>query len=155
KDLDLISVVVRVPLHRDLVMKALQAGKAVYCEWPLGNGLKEAQEMADLARKKALPNMSGLQSRSDPTIRYARELIDQDYVGEVLLANLKIIAGAQLERGPGRIWQGIRSNGANPLTIPGGLAWIRWPIFWASSPRYRRASPRALPSGATRRRAKP
>ena len=120
KDLDLISVVVRVPLHRELVMKALQAGKAVYCEWPLGNGLKEAQEMADLARKQGSTTMSGLQSRSDPVIRYARELIDQGYVGEVLLANLKIIAGAQLERGPGRIWQGIRSNGANPLTIPGG-----------------------------------
>ena len=120
KDLDLISVVVRVPQHHELVMKALQAGKAVYCEWPLGNGLKEAQEMADLARKKAVPTMSGLQSRSDPTVRYARELIDQDYVGEVLFANMKIIAGAQLERGPGRIWQGIRSNGANPLTIPGG-----------------------------------
>ena len=120
KDLDLICVVVRVPRHRELVMKALHAGKAVYCEWPLGNGLKEAQEMADLAREKGVPNMSGLQSRSDPAIRYSRELIDQGYVGEVLFANLKIIAGAQLERGPGRIWQGIRSNGANPLTIPGG-----------------------------------
>ncbi|MFS8087298.1 MAG: Gfo/Idh/MocA family protein, partial [Acidobacteriota bacterium] len=120
RDLDLICVVVRVPAHHGLVMKALHAGKAVFCEWPLGNGLKEAQEMADLARKKAVPNMSGLQSRSDPVIRYARELIDQDYIGEVLFANLKIIAAAQLERGPGRIWQGIRSNGANPLTIPGG-----------------------------------
>ena len=119
-ELDLISVVVRVPLHYELVMKALQAGKAVYCEWPLGNGLKEAQEMADLARSKGVPNMSGLQSRSDPTIRYARELIGKNYVGEILFANLKIIAGAQLERGPGRIWQGMRSNGANPLTIPGG-----------------------------------
>lgn len=120
KDIDLVTVVVRVPLHRALVLKALQAGKAVYCEWPLGNGLKEAQEMADLARKKGVPTMAGMQSRSSPGIRYARELIDQGYVGDVLFANLKIIAGAQLERGPGRIWQGIRSNGANPLTIPGG-----------------------------------
>jgi len=120
KDIDLITVVVRVPLHRALVMKALQAGKAVYCEWPLGNGLKEAQEMADLARKKGVLTMAGMQSRSAPPIRYARELIDQGYVGEVLFTNLKIIAGAQLDRGPGRIWQGIRSNGANPLTIPGG-----------------------------------
>jgi len=120
KEVDLISVVVRVPLHHRMVMKALQAGKGVYCEWPLGNGLKEAEEMADLARKNAVPNMVGLQSRSDPTVRYARELIEQGYVGEVLFANLKVIQGAQLVRGPGRIWQGIRSNGANPLTIPGG-----------------------------------
>jgi len=113
-------VVVRAPKHHGIVMKALRAGKGVYCEWPLGNGLKEAEEMADLARKNAVPTMVGLQARSDPTVRYARELIEQGYLGEVLFANLKIIAGAQLERGPGRIWQGIRSNGANPLTIPGG-----------------------------------
>ncbi len=120
KEVDLVSVVVRAPLHYKIVMKALQAGKAVYCEWPLGNGLREAQEMADLARNNALPNMVGLQSRSDPTVRYARELIEQGYVGEVLFANLKIITVAHLERGHGRIWQGSRSNGANPLTIPGG-----------------------------------
>jgi predicted dehydrogenase len=49
-DIDLVSVVVRVPQHHALVMKALAAGKAVYCEWPLGNGLKEGEEMA--AREK-------------------------------------------------------------------------------------------------------
>ena len=29
---------------------------------------------------------------------------------------------AQLQRGPGRIWQGVRANGANTLTIAGGHA---------------------------------
>ena len=29
---------------------------------------------------------------------------------------------AVLERGPGRIWQAVRANGANPLTIAGGHA---------------------------------
>jgi len=120
KEVDLVSVVVRAPSHHRIVMKALQAGKGVYCEWPLGKDLGGAEEMADQARKSAVPNMVGLQARSDPTVRYARELIEQAYLGEVLFANLKIIPGAQLERGNGRIWQGIRSNGANPLTIPGG-----------------------------------
>src|SRR5438093_3614989 len=34
-DIDVVTVVVRVPKHHELVMKALEAGKAVYCEWPL------------------------------------------------------------------------------------------------------------------------
>ena len=34
-DIDLVSVSVRVPLHHDMVMAALHAGKHVYCEWPL------------------------------------------------------------------------------------------------------------------------
>src|SRR2546430_5702355 len=34
-DIDLVVVCVRVPGHHDLVMEALEAGKAVFCEWPL------------------------------------------------------------------------------------------------------------------------
>src|SRR5687767_4702746 len=33
-DVDLVAVVVRVPGHYDLVMRALEANKAVFCEWP-------------------------------------------------------------------------------------------------------------------------
>ena len=40
----------------------------------------------------------------------------------MLTANLSTVAQAQLQRGPGRIWQGVRANGANTLTIAGGHA---------------------------------
>src|SRR5678815_3420420 len=121
-EVDLIVVCVRVPGHRELVMAGLQAGKAVCCEWPLGATLAEAQEMAGLARQRSLKSIVGLQARSDPAILYARDLIQQGYIGEVLTANLNTVAQAQLQRGPGRIWQGIRANGANTLTIAGGHA---------------------------------
>ena len=121
-DVDLIVVCVRVPGHRDLVMAGLQAGKAVLCEWPLGANLAEAEEMAGLARQRSLKTIVGLQARSDPTILYARDLVQEGYIGEVLTANLSTVAQAQLQRGPGRIWQGVRANGANTLTIAGGHA---------------------------------
>jgi len=121
-DVDLLVVCVRVPGHRELVMAGLQAGKPVFCEWPLGANLAEAEEMAGLARQRSLPTIVGLQARSDPAILYARDLIQQGYVGEVLTANLSTVAQAQLQRGPGRIWQGNRANGANTLTIAGGHA---------------------------------
>ena len=121
-DVDLIVVCVRVPGHRELVMAGLQAGKPVFCEWPLGANLAEAEEMAGLARQRSLPTIVGLQARSDPAILYARDLIQQGYIGEVLTANLNTVAQAQLQRGPGRIWQGVRANGANTLTIAGGHA---------------------------------
>src|SRR6266568_5104920 len=35
-DVDVVAVTVKVPHHRQLVSAALAAGKAVYCEWPLG-----------------------------------------------------------------------------------------------------------------------
>ena len=121
-EVDLVVVCVRVPGHRELVVGGLQAGKPVFCEWPLGANLAEAEEMAGLARQRSLPTMVGLQGRSDPTILYARDLIQQGYIGEVLTASLSTVAQAQLQRGPGRIWQGARANGANTLTIAGGHA---------------------------------
>jgi len=121
-EVDLIVVCVRVPGHRDLVMAGLQAGKPVFCEWPLGANLAEAEEMAGLARQRSLKTMVGLQARSDPAILYARDLLQAGYIGDVLTANLSTVAQAQLQRGPGRIWQGVRGNGANTLTIAGGHA---------------------------------
>ena len=110
-EIGLVVVCVRVPGHKDLVMAGLHAHKAVCCEWPLGATLAEAQEMATCAK-----------ARSDPTLMYARDLIREGYIGDVLTANLRVISQQALERGAGRIWQGDRTNGAHTLTIAGGHA---------------------------------
>jgi predicted dehydrogenase len=121
-NVDLVVVCVRVPGHRELVMAGLQSGKPVLCEWPLGKNLAEAQEMARLASQRSLKTIVGLQARSAPAILYARDLIREGYLGEVLTAHLSCVVQAQLQRGPGRIWQGVRANGANVLTITAGHA---------------------------------
>lgn len=119
-DVDLIAVVVRVPLHKQLVMAAIEAKKPVCCEWPLGAHLADATEMADSAKAAGLQTLVGLQAQSDPAVMHARALIANDEIGEVVTVNLSVMVGAITERGDGRIWQGIRANGANPMTIPGG-----------------------------------
>jgi predicted dehydrogenase len=121
-DIDLVAVVVRVPGHHRLVMRALEAGKAVFCEWPLGASLAEAEAMANLAAGRAASTAVGLQARSDPAFRYARELVQQGYIGEVVSASMSAVSQAVTRRGVGRIWQGDRRNGANTLTIAGGHA---------------------------------
>jgi predicted dehydrogenase len=119
-DIDLITVVVRVPLHKQLVMPAIEANKPVCCEWPLGAHLAEAKEMADSANAAGLPTLVGLQAQSSPAVMYARDLVANDEIGEIVTVNVSVMVGAVTERGDGRIWQGIRKNGANPMTIPGG-----------------------------------
>ena len=52
-DIDVVAVTVKVPQHRELVSAALAAGKAVYCEWPLGRDLDDARAMAALAARSA------------------------------------------------------------------------------------------------------
>jgi predicted dehydrogenase len=69
-DIDVVAVTVKVPEHRAVVLAALEAGKHVYCEWPLGRDLAEAQEMA-AAVKPGQHAMIGLQALSAPAIRHA------------------------------------------------------------------------------------
>jgi len=65
-DVDLLVVCVRVPGHRELVMAGLQAGKPVFCEWPLGANLAEAEEMAGLARQRSLKTIVGCRRAATP-----------------------------------------------------------------------------------------
>ncbi len=85
-DIDLIAVTVRVPFHLELVKAAVDAGKHVYCEWPLGNGLAEAEVMAEMVRAKGVVGVAGTQARVTPEILYLRQLVQDGYVGEVLAA---------------------------------------------------------------------
>src|SRR5712671_7878711 len=85
---DVVAITVKVPYHRELATAALEAGKAVYCEWPLGNGLREAEALAALAKKQGVLAVAGLQARSAPAVAYVRDLVEDGYVGEVLSATL-------------------------------------------------------------------
>jgi predicted dehydrogenase len=121
-DVDLVVITVRVPYHRELVTAALDAGKPVLCEWPLGNGLAEAVELADLARSRGLPTAVGLQARSAPAVRYLRDLVADGYVGEVLSTTVVGSGGpwgAQVESA-NQHYLLDADNGATMLTIPFG-----------------------------------
>jgi predicted dehydrogenase len=118
---DLVVVAVKVPHHLELVTAALEGGKSVYCEWPLGNGLDEAVRMAELAKRQGVRAVVGLQARAAPVINYVRDLIAQNYVGEVLSTTL-VGAGmhwGELVDGP-NAYTLDRKNGATLLTIPFG-----------------------------------
>ncbi len=119
-ELDAVAVVVRVPLHHRLTMDALEAGKSVYTEWPLGANLGEAQEMADLARRQGVRTMVGLQGRCSPAVLTLKELIDDGYVGDVISCHLAQFSSGVLTRTSDRTWQRDRALGATTLTIPFG-----------------------------------
>ena len=98
-DVDLVVVTVKVPHHFELVSAAIQAGKSVYCEWPLGNGLQEAVELEQLAQKHKVHTVVGLQSRTTPEVNFIRDLIRDGYVDEVLsvlLIGSGMIGGAMI-----------------------------------------------------------
>src|SRR6266436_5785204 len=119
-DIDVVAVTVKVPLHRQLVCAALAAGKAIYCEWPLGRDLDDARAMAALAAEQGAPTAVGLQARQAPAIEFARELLRDGYVGEVLsttMVGLSVPGGVV---GQPNAYMLDKANGANVLTIAVG-----------------------------------
>src|SRR5207249_317149 len=122
-DVDVVAITVKVPYHLELATAALGAGKAVYCEWPLGTGLKEAETLAALAKKKGVLAVAGLQARSAPSVAYAHDLIKQGYVGEVLSTTL---IGSGMGWGPTvepyNAYLNDKKNGATMLSIALGHA---------------------------------
>jgi predicted dehydrogenase len=119
-DIDVVAVTVRVPHHRELVVAALAAGKAVYCEWPLGRDLDEARLMTALAAEHGVPTVVGLQARQDPAIEFVQELLRDGYVGEVLSTTMVGLSVPGDVVGQPNAYMLDKANGANVLTIAVG-----------------------------------
>jgi predicted dehydrogenase len=118
-DVDLVTISVKVPDHYGPVMAAIEAGKHVYCEWPLGRDTGEAERMLAAAQRRGIRHAVGLQGQMSPAINYVKDLVADGYVGRVLSATMIGCApnwGASIDRA----YQADSANGANLMTITGG-----------------------------------
>jgi predicted dehydrogenase len=118
--IDAVAVVVRVPSHYAPAKAALEAGKHVYCEWPLGRNTAEAVELAALAKAKSLVTAVGLQARVHPALMHMKQLVEGGFVGEVLAVHVSLFREGVLSRPSNRAWQRDVELGANTLTIAAG-----------------------------------
>jgi len=84
--IDIVTVAVKVPAHRDLVLAALKAKKAVYCESPLGASMAESEEMA--AAATSVHTAIGLQGRLNPSVRRAADIIASGQLGRLMSARV-------------------------------------------------------------------
>src|SRR6059036_3817373 len=119
-DVDVVAVTVKVPHHRELVSAALSAGKAVYCEWPLGRDLDDARAMAKLAAEQGVRTVVGLQARQAPAIEFVRELLGDGYVGEVLSTTMIGVSVPGDVVVQPNVYMLDRNSGANLLTVAVG-----------------------------------
>lgn len=126
-DVDIVTVAVKVPAHFEVVRAAIDAGKHVYCEWPLGDSLAQAEELALLARRHRVLAVVGTQARASPEVEYLKRLLSDGFIGELLSTTLVARGGAMQGGGaiPTKKTFGYlldRKNGATMLTVPVGHA---------------------------------
>jgi predicted dehydrogenase len=82
-DVDLVVVSVKVGMHYQLAKPALEAGKDVFVEWPLGASLAESEELTKLADKKGVKTIVGLQARASPLVVRLKELVGEEGQGKI------------------------------------------------------------------------
>jgi predicted dehydrogenase len=115
----LVLVSVKAPQHREAAMAAIEAGKAVCVEWPMGANLAESEALAAAALSAGVRSFVVLQARAAPPVVHALELIRRGYLGRPISA---AIQGSYSYWGD-PVASGYSAdvrNGANVLTIPGG-----------------------------------
>ena len=122
-EIDVVDVCVRAPSHYEVAMAALEAGKHVFCEWPLGANSAQADEMASLAEARGVRTMVGLQSRYAPSFQRFRQLVQEGYLGRTVSANMTMfLPGLGRPRPEAAVWSTQREAGAHTLSIATGHA---------------------------------
>ncbi|WP_254074094.1 Gfo/Idh/MocA family protein [Burkholderia sp. S171] len=120
-EVDLVLVLTPAFQHEEGVRAAIEAGKDVYCEWPLTPSTVLSNELLALADKAGVRTIVGLQRRLNPGYRYVRDLLDQGEIGEIRSVRLHVsVEYFQRER-PASLYYTIpEANFSSLLSIYGG-----------------------------------
>ena len=81
-ELEAVIIATSDAFHVPAAKRALQAGKHVLCEKPLGVGVEEVEALADLVRQTGLTLQVGHMKRFDPGIEAAKQFITTE-MGEI------------------------------------------------------------------------
>src|SRR6266403_743147 len=89
-DEDIQAVLIATPTntHVDYLKRAANAGKAIYCEKPIGLGYDEAEGAVRAVRAAGVPVMLGFNRRFDASHAAVKEAIDRGEVGKVEIVQL-------------------------------------------------------------------
>ena len=86
--IDLVSIAAPPEMHEPMVRAAVDAGKHVLCEKPLGLNARVARELLECAQSRGIVHAVDLETRYLPAVAYCKELIAEDYVGQLLRADV-------------------------------------------------------------------
>ncbi len=105
--------------HAWATMWAARAGKDVYCEKPISLTIGEARRMVETCRALGTVYQGGMQRRSVPSYRFARELVRRGCLGRV-------------RRVEAQVWEGSAVPHAAPEPVPPGFDYDMWlgPVAW-------------------------
>lgn len=81
-DVDAIAVITPTSTHKEVVLDAVRAGKAIFCEKPIALSLKDAVEMVHQVESAGAFLQMGFQRRFDAGYVAAKQKIDDGVIGD-------------------------------------------------------------------------
>jgi predicted dehydrogenase len=80
---DAVSITLPNAMHREVALAAIEAGKHVWVEKPVGRGIEDTSAVADAAQRAGVLNAVGFCYRFAPSVQHARALIERGEIGDV------------------------------------------------------------------------
>lgn len=82
-EIDIIDVSTPGNTHAEIAIAAAQAGKAVWCEKPIGNTLQEAKDMLDAVQQAKVAHAVFHNYRKAPAVALAKKMIEEGKLGTI------------------------------------------------------------------------
>ena len=107
-DVDAVEICSPNFLHVPMAIEAVRAGKAINVEKPLSVNYAEAKKLEDALQENSVPNMMCFSCRFLPAVRYAKELLDQGLLGDILSVNAEYLKSSAFWAGRRLEWRFIK-----------------------------------------------
>jgi predicted dehydrogenase len=113
--------------HAPAAVRAIRAGKHVYCEKPLSHTVQEARLIAEEAAKKGVATQLGTQIHAEENYRRVVEIVQAGVLGDVTEVHVWV----------GKAW-GYQADWANSRNEPGSTppANLNWDLWLGPAPVY-------------------
>lgn len=139
--------------HKEINMKALQAGKHVYCEKPLATSYADAKEVADFAREKGLVLGGAPDTILGAGVQTVKKLVDEGWIGKPLSGTANFFCcGHEIwhpqpdflyKKGAGPIWDTLIYYIAALITCLGSVKQVSCFSATSGAQRQIKSQPRA------------
>jgi predicted dehydrogenase len=111
---DAIDVCTPTPTHLQMISDALRSGKHVFCEKPLARDVADAHEIERIAAETDRLLMVGYLYRFHPAFHFAKEILQENILGEPYLATFRLGG-----RGSHKAWKHRRETGGGAASDMG------------------------------------
>jgi predicted dehydrogenase len=130
-DADAIVIATPSAMHADQAVAALERGKAVFCQKPLGRNAEETRRVVEAARARDLLLGVDLSYRHTDAMRAVRELVASGGIGEVYAIDL-VFHNAY---GPDKPWFYDRAQSGGGCVIDLGIHLVDMALWTLGFPR--------------------